>query len=214
MPLNKIIIALSCSLLLSVPALSQTESKASLNAAPLPKEQTFSQPEQETTAPAIPANRISYAMSAGAMFGSGFGATYLEPTVRYHLNPRLRVFGSMAYMAVHAGQYAAPTAEGGTTLLRTGPSNHYIGHVGADYLVNDRLILSGSVWKDFSNIPAQNSMHQNFMSPGRQGMDFRAMYKITEHVSVTGGLRYTDGASPFYGPFHRSGFGSRGGAFW
>ncbi len=162
----------------------------------------------------MPTNRFSYAMSAGAMFGSGFGASYLEPTVRYNLNPRLRVFGSMTYMSVFSGQYAAPTAEGGTTMMRTSPSNHFIGHVGADYLVNDRLMLSGSVWKDFSNIPAHNPAYMNMMTPGRQGLDMRATYKITDHVSITGGMRYTNGASPLFSPFYNPGFGSRGGAFW
>lgn len=162
----------------------------------------------------MPSNRFSYSLSAGASFGSGFGATFLEPTVRYQLNPRLRVFSSLTYMSVMSSQYTVPTAEGGTMLQRTSPTNHYIAHVGADYLVNDRLILSGSVWKDFSNVPAQNAAYMNFMTPGRQGMDFRATYKITDHFSVTGGMRYSNGASPFYGPFHNPGFGGRNGGFW
>lgn len=99
-------------------------------------------------------------------------------------------------------------------MMRTSPSNHYIAHVGADYLVNDRLILSGSMWKDFSNIPAQNPAFMNMMTPGRQGLDFRATYKLTEHVSVTGGMRYTNGLSPLHGTFHNPGFGGRSGAFW
>lgn len=162
----------------------------------------------------MPANRMSYGLSAGASFGSGFGATYLEPTVRYQVSPRLRVFGSMTYMNVMSQQYTASTLEGGTIMRRTSPSSHYIVNAGADYLVNDRLILSGSVWKDFSNVPAQNPAYTNFMTPGRQAMDFRATYKITDHFSVTGGMRYTDGASPFYSPFHSPGFGNRGSAFW
>lgn len=212
---------LTCSFLFTGTAMAQTaegQQKASLEAAPAPTlvEQPAPAPqvEQKPAKPGMPVNRMSYGLSAGASFGSGFGATYLEPTVRYQLNPRLRVFSSLTYMSVLPGQYPVTTAEGGTTMMRTSPSNHFIAHVGADYLVNDRLILSGSVWRDFSNIPAQNPAYMNFMTPGKQGMDFRATYKITENFSVTGGMRYSNGLSPLYGSFPMSGFGSRGGGFW
>jgi hypothetical protein len=210
---------LTCSLLFAGSAMAQTtegQQKASLDAAPAPAIQEAPAPRTETKSSMLemPSNRISYSLAAGASFGSGFGATYLEPTVRYQLTPRLRVFSSMTYMSVMSSQYTVPTAEGGTMLQRTSPSNHYIMHAGADYLVNDRLILSGSVWKDFSNIPAQNAAHMNFMTPGRQGMDFRATYKITDHFSVTGGMRYSNGASPFHGPFHHPVSVGRGGGFW
>ncbi|PVY43065.1 hypothetical protein C8E01_102242 [Pontibacter virosus] len=208
---------LTCSLLFAGNAMAQTSQKASLEAAPAPALQEQPTPATAEEKPSkfeMPAKRLSYSLAAGASFGSGFGATYLEPTVRYHLNPRLRVFSSLTYMSVMPGQYSMPTGDGGTALMRTSPSNHYIAHVGADYLVNDRLILSGSVWKDFSNIPAQNPAYMNFMNPGRQGMDFRATYKITEHFSVTGAMRYSNGASPFYSPFQHPVSVGRSGGFW
>ncbi|WP_244554739.1 hypothetical protein [Pontibacter indicus] len=208
---------LTCSLLFAGNAMAQSGQKASLETAPTPALQERPAPVAEAERPTkfeMPAKRLSYSLSAGASFGSGFGATYLEPTVRYQLNPRLRVFSSLTYLSVMQGHFSVPTTEGGTALMRTSPSNHYIAHVGADYLVNERLILSGSVWKDFSNIPAQNPAYRNFMNPGRQGMDFRATYKITEHFSVTGGMRYSNGASPFYGPFHHPVSVGRGGGFW
>ena len=208
---------LTCSLLFASSAIAQTGQKASLEAAPAPAlQEQPAQPTEEKrpTKFEMPAKRLSYSLAAGASFGSGFGATYLEPTVRYQLNPRLRMFSSLTYMSVMPGQYTLPTNDGGTTLMRTSPSNHYIAHVGADYLVNERLILSGSVWKDFSDIPAQNPAYMNFMNPGRQGMDMRATYKITEHFSVTGAMRYSKGASPFYSPFHHPVSVGRSGGFW
>lgn len=207
---------LTCGLLLSGSAMAQSNQKASLDTAPAPaqQEQPAPQTEKAPTTLEMPSNRMSYALSAGASFGSGFGATYLEPTVRYQLNPRLRVFSSLTYMSVMSTQYTVPNPEGGFMLQRTSPSNHFIAHVGADYLVNDRLVLSGSVWRDFSNIPAQNAAFTNFMTPGRQGMDFRATYKITDHFSVTGGMRFSNGAAPFHGPFGNPGFGGRSGGFW
>ncbi|MCP2043643.1 hypothetical protein [Pontibacter sp. HSC-36F09] len=208
---------LTCSLLFAGSAMAQTGQKASLETAPAPVLQERPAPATEEERPTkfeMPAKRFSYSLSAGASFGSGFGATYLEPTVRYQLNPRLRVFSSLTYLSVMPGQYTVPTSDGGTTLMRSSQNDHYIAHVGAEYLVNDRLILSGSVWRDFSNIPAQNPAYMNFMNPGRQGMDMRATYKITEHFSVTGAMRYSKGASPFYSPFHHPVSVGRSGGFW
>ena len=39
------------------------------------------------------------------------------------------------------------------------------------------------------------------------GADFQATYKITDNLSVSGGLRYTNGASPYASPFYNPGFG-------
>jgi hypothetical protein len=192
------------------------QQKASLDAAPVPaqQEQPAPQTEKKPSMLQMPANRVSYGLSLGTSFGSGFGATYLEPSVRYQLSPRLRAFGSLTYMSVFSQQYAVSTPEGGTMMRRTSPSSHYIAHAGVEYLANERLILSGSVWKDFSNVPPPNPAYTNFMYPGRHGLDFRATYKITDNFSVTGGMRYSNGASPFYSPFHSPAFGGRNSAFW
>jgi hypothetical protein len=205
-------------LLFAGTAMAQTEGpqKASLNAAPNPalQEQAAPQPERKPSMLSMPTNRVSYGLSMGASFGNGFGATYIEPSVRYQLSPRLRAFGSFTYVTGMPQLYSDFTPEGHTIMRRTSPGNQYIVNAGADYLVNDRLILSGSVWKDFSNVPAANPAYNNFRTPGRQGMDFRATYKITDHFSVTGAMRYSNGPSPFYNPFLNTGFGGRSGGFW
>ena len=98
---------------------------------------------------------------------------------------------------------------------RTSGSSHYLVSVGGEYLVSERLLVSGSFWKDLSsNQPGHNYLYNNFMSPGRQGMDISATYKITPNISVTGGIRHTEGASPFntmyghgFGGYQRGPFG-------
>lgn len=92
-------------------------------------------------------------------------------------------------------------------VYRNNGGSHYIMSAGVDYLASNRLILSGNIWRDFSNMP-QNSY--NPYSPGRLGADLRATYKITENFSVTGGIRYSDGASPFGNPYYNPGYSSFG----
>ncbi len=146
---------------------------------------------------------MSYGLSAGTSISNWGGASYLEPSARYQITDRFRGFASFTYMNVMPQQFSSTTPEGGTMMRRTSGSSHYMVNVGGEYLVSERLLVSGSFWKDLSNQAGQNHLYNNFMSPGRQGMDFRATYKITPNISVTGGIRYSEGGSPFhnmYGP--------------
>lgn len=186
------------------------ENKASLDAKPVPAN-TVAPTAESTDADVKPAwsgPRLSYGLSMGASFSNGFGnATYVEPSVRYQVSSRFRVNASMTYINAMPYNTSMLNPEGVTMMYRNNGGSHYIGSVGVDYLASDRLILSGNIWRDFSNLPA-NSMNYGLYSPGRMGADFRATYKITENLSVTGGIRYTDGASPFYSPFYSPGFGN------
>ena len=186
------------------------DTKQSIDAAPVPATTTTPvvQQAEANAKPAWTGPKLSYGLSAGASFSNGFGsATYLEPSVRYQVSNRFRVNTSLSYINVMPYSSSMVGPEGNTVVYRNNGSSHYIASVGVDYLASDRLILSGNIWKDFSNVPA-NSLNYNLYSPGRMGADFRATYKITEHFSVTGGIRYTDGASQFASPFYGPGFGS------
>ena len=195
---------LAVSLLWAAQASAQ-DVKPSLNAAPVPEATiapaTVVQQETAAAKPAWTGPKLSYGLSAGASFSNGFGsATYLEPSVRYQVSNRFRVNTSLSYINVMPHNSSMVGPEGNTVVYRNNGSSHYIASVGVDYLATDRLILSGNIWRDFSNMPA-NGFNNSMFSPGRMGADFRATYKITEHFTVTGGLRYTDGASPFAAPF-------------
>ncbi len=187
--------------------MAQTAGKESLDSVPTPPaEATVPAPEvmKPAAKPSFAGPRLSYGLNAGTSISNMGSASYLEPSVRYQVTNRFRGFASFSYMAVMPQSYKTTTPEGGTIMRRTGASSHYIVSAGGEYLLSDRLILSGRVWKDLSQAPGQNPMYNRyngFMNPGRQGADFRATYKITEHLSVTGGVRYTDGASPFYNPY-------------
>ncbi|WP_299818892.1 hypothetical protein [uncultured Pontibacter sp.] len=188
--------------------------KPSLDAAPVPTTTATPTaatvtPETELKAkPAWAGPKLSYSLSAGASFSSGFGsATYLEPSVRYQVSNRFRVNTSLTYINTMPYSTSMVNPEGNTVVYRNNGGSHYIASVGVDYLASDRLILSGNIWKDFSNVPA-NNLNYNLYSPGRMGADFRATYKITEHFTVSGAIRYTDGASPYNSSFYGPGFGN------
>lgn len=198
---------LACALLLGSQAMAQ---KSTLDAAPVPATVTQQQPAADRAdwevAPRnsmLMKDRVSYGLSMGTTFGPGFGASYVEPTLRYQLSNRFRAFGGLTYMHISPQQFAVATPEGGTIMHNTGSSSHMIVNAGVDYLASERVILSGSIWRDFSNVPVQSRIYNGaFGNGGRMGADFRATYKITDHLSVTGGVRFSDGNSPFQPPFY------------
>lgn len=183
-------IALICLLCFAGNAMAQTDMKPTISTTPV-------------------APRLSYNLNLGASYNSYFGAsTYVQPTARYQVTDRFRGYASFTYVHTMPQHYAVTTTEGGTAMRRTNGQQQYIVSVGGDYLVNDRLILSGNVWKDLSAMPKEPGAYNNYNFMGRQGADFSATYKITNNFSVTGAVRYTDGASPYYSPFYHSGFGN------
>lgn len=159
--------------------------------------------------PAWTGPRLSYSLSTGMSFSNGFGSSqFVTPSVRYQVSNRFRVNAGLTYMHVSPYNVPAMTGEGTTIMYRNSGGSHYIASAGVEYLASERLILSGNIWKDFSNLPPmQQFSYGGLHSPGRMGADFQATYKITDNLSVSGGLRYTNGASPYASPFYNPGFG-------
>lgn len=210
---------LAAGLLYSGQAMAQ-EVKPSLDAAPVPTATSAAPAALTESAPVVDEKpswsgpKLSYGFNMGASFSSGFGsATYVEPSVRYQVSNRFRVNAGLTYMYVTPHNAAVASPEGNTVVYRNNGGSHYIASVGVDYLASDRLMLSGNIWRDFSNVPT-NGFNSGFYNPGRMGADFQATYKITENFTVTGGIRYTEGASPFGNPYYSPfapGFGNRSG---
>ncbi|QNE40132.1 hypothetical protein F1C16_11475 [Hymenobacter sp. NBH84] len=161
----------------------------------------------EVEAPLIglQANRTSYQLNIGTTFAGGLGsAMHISPRVTHQLGKRFFVFGGMTYMrsfinpAYYAGitQPATPADALSTTSFTA--SNRYFIYGGGTYLVSPRLALTGTAWKDMS--PTVNP-YAGFGSMG-QGMSMRADYRLTENLTVSGGVRMASGVgyAPLYGP--------------
>ena len=197
------------SLFLSGSAMAQSGAKQQIDATPSVMLSSDNKASEQTEASVAKMPRLSYDFSVGAMYNTQFGASsYIKPTARYQISNRFRAHASFTFVNTMPYSYAQATPEGGTVMRRSSGQQHYIVGVGGDYLVNDRLILSGNIWRDFSNMPTQPGLYNSFYSPGRMGADFSASYKVTSNITLTGGIRYTDGASPYASPFYNSGFGN------
>ncbi|WP_133273692.1 hypothetical protein [Hymenobacter radiodurans] len=150
-------------------------------------------------APSLLRSRVSYNLDAGATFAGRYGsATYLSPTASYQVNNRLRLFTGLTFLRMLPGAVYSRSSD---NLLATTPmvTNHYLMQAGAEYALSPRVSLTGTAWRDFSNLPPAPGIRG--FSGGNMGSGFnmRADYKITENISVSGGVRYSTGATPGLG---------------
>lgn len=197
---------LAIGLLFTGSAMAQSGFKQQIDATPSVATATEAKAAESPAPSIVEMPRISYNLSVGAMYNSHFGASsYIQPTARYQVSSRFRAHASFMFVNTMPFDYTTSTPEGGTIVRRSNGQQHYIASVGGDYLVNERLILSGNVWRDLSNMPQPNRFN-SFYSPGKMGADFSASYKVTDNFTITGGVRYSEGASPFYNPGFGNGF--------
>lgn len=176
--------------------------QAELNTVPPAQAQSTAESKTATSPPEVKATpstslprKIQYSLSAGSMFAPGFGAaTYFRPGIMLPVSNRLSVFGSLSVINNYNTRFNRHFSESGVPGTNNGTTQNYILNVGGNYMVNEKLNLSGSVWRDFSKqhyLP--NAPINVFGNNGTSGMQFRAHYKLTENLSVSGGLRFSNG---------------------
>ncbi len=165
------------------------------------------------TLPGIFGPRQSFRVNAGFMTAGRYGsASYISPEAGYQLSKRLTVFTGLTYMRLNPGlaTYSAgdgaPRAWGGT--------NRYVIQAGAQYAVSPRLALTGTAWKDLSSSVPKGMVVNPYAGFGGNmgsGVSLRADYMITENLTISGGIRTSNGQSgvyPGYSP------GLTGGGIW
>ncbi|MGV3585841.1 MAG: hypothetical protein ACO1OF_02465 [Adhaeribacter sp.] len=147
-------------------------------------------PASEVTTPKAP-RKISYGLSAGTQFSRLFGtATFLEPSVMFPVTKRFSGFASVNMITTFgSGPYLFGNDNFNANYAPM-RSQRFILNAGGNYLVTDRLNVTGSVWRDLSKNPQPLNL---YMPGGTNGMSLRANYKVTENFSVSGGIRYSNG---------------------
>ncbi|UOQ67374.1 hypothetical protein [Hymenobacter volaticus] len=165
------------------------------------------------TLPGVLGPRQSFRVNAGFMTAGRYGsASYVSPEMGYKLSNRLTVFTGLTYMRLNPGltTYAAgdgaPRAWSGT--------NQYLIQAGAQYAVSPRLALTGTAWKDLSNSVPRGMVVNPYAGFGGNmgsGMSLRADYMINENITISGGIRTSNGQSSMYPGYSP---GLTGGGIW
>ncbi len=152
---------------------------------------------------------IGFNLQAGTVFGSNFKGnssfgTYISPALAYNVSSRFRIktgvtvfnnFGD-PYYAGYDAYFNPVMGRGATTSL----------FVQGDYLLSNKVMISGTVYKDIHSFN-QNINDPRLKMPESQGMILNFNYKPTRNFEFNASFEYGSGnRSMLHSPFYPGSF--------
>jgi hypothetical protein len=205
--LKKIKIAITGLLLSSATwAMAQTAPPA-LDATPPALEAPLSKPEEDAgkTPPAAApfVRKPQFSLAMGSQFSRFGQAAFVQPTLSFPVTPRFQAFASVQFLHTFGPSFYRVGAEGSPAGLGYRGQTSYVVLAGGHYALTEKLNITGSLWRDLSQLGGNAPQPLNLFSPaGTQGMTLRAHYKVNDRFSVSGGVRYGNGRG--YAPYGSS----------
>jgi hypothetical protein len=142
--------------------------------------------------------RMSFSVDVGFGFSaskhSSGAYTYISPYMSYLVTPRFKLdvggILQQGFNGFNNSEFSSFGGNGTNALL----------FVRGNYLVSDRLIISGSVYKTFTSNKTLNSEFTNKKnSLDNYGINIGAEYKISEHMTIGAQVNFSNGNNnPFY----------------
>lgn len=138
--------------------------------------------------------------------GNTWYSTFVAPSFAYNLSSRFRLKAGISFNQLYgdyfypeAGSPFAPGALSSTSLFVQG-----------DYLLNNKIMLSGAVYKEFFPFNPMVS-DPRLKTEGAEGVMFNLNYRPTPGFEINVGIDYSRGYHPFRpNPFHQPGLFSPG----
>jgi hypothetical protein len=151
---------------------------------------------------------IGFSMQVGTSFGSNFHGnssfgTFVSPALAYNVSNRFRlkagvtVFNNFGdpYYAGYDNYYSPVMSNGTTTSV----------FVQGDYLLSNKLMISGALYKDFSTFNTHVT-DPRFKNPESQGMILNLNYRPARNFEINASFGYgTGNRSMLHDPFYRNG---------
>jgi hypothetical protein len=151
---------------------------------------------------------VGFTMQVGTGFAGNFKGnssfnTYVSPALAYNISPRFRIKAGVSisqnfgdpYYTGYDNYYSPVMNSGSTTSL----------FVQGDYLLNNKLMLSGALYKDFATFNP-NVTDPRLETPESQGMILNLNYRPTSFFEINASFGYGNGnRSMLNDPFYRTG---------
>lgn len=148
-------------------------------------------------APAAFSRKPQFSLGLGSQFSRYGHAAYVQPTMVLPISPRFRAFAGLQVLNTFGPAFYPTGAENNLAGARSAHQVSYLAVAGGQYDVNEKLTLTGSIWRDFAGAGSPNRQLMNpYFATGSSGLSFRAHFKINDQLSVSGGMRY--GNNPGY----------------
>jgi hypothetical protein len=127
-------------------------------------------------------------------YGSGF-TTYISPYISYPFSSKFRVNAGITIL--NASYYGIkPYYLMNSESSLNGNFTNAMVYVSGEYLVNERLSVSGTLFKSFNILSSAPSdrYHPNYDA---QGAFMKVGYKVFENFQIEAGFGYSKGIDPF-----------------
>jgi hypothetical protein len=146
---------------------------------------------------------FGFSMSVGAGMSSWSGntsfGTYVSPSFAYNVSERFRLKAGVTMMNNFGSTYYSPY----DTYYNPATVTSSRIFVQGDYLVNNKLMLSGAVYKEVSPFNPRIT-DPNFYAPDGEGFMFNLNYRPSKNVEINATFEYSRGNRAFgYSPFYR-----------
>ncbi len=175
--------------------------------APVPSADAYYHPRDAFAMNLMQPGQFHLDMDMGTSFSSmgGFGnasSYYLAPRFSYQASERFRLTGGVVFSNSRTNaSFAVPGMEG--TSLFSGPMQSMLVYASGQYMVNNRLMISGTAYKNIvpgmENGNGQNLFMQNM---NYQGMSMSLDYRLTKGISLGASFHYDNRPFGFgYSPY-------------
>jgi hypothetical protein len=151
---------------------------------------------------------MGFSMQVGTGFAGDFKgnssiSTYVSPALAYNLTSRFRLKAGVTISNYFGDPYYSIFDGYNSPVMNSGASTRVF--VQGDYLLSNKFMVSGAVYKDFSSFNARVT-DPRLKTPESQGMILNLNYRPTSYFEINASFGYGEGPrSPLNSPFYHSG---------
>lgn len=147
--------------------------------------------------------KIRSDISAGVFIGTGSGnrvftGTYIAPDFSVPVNGRLSLHTGLMITYFSGYQFANPSFENQNSNPSRNTTRSLV-YINSAYKLNDRLTLSGTVYKDFSVLGGYQPSPE-FIEGDYKGMIMGIDYQVGKNAVIRGQVEFSD--SPYHSQFY------------
>jgi len=136
---------------------------------------------------------VGTSFTSGSWYGNGI-QTWVAPEVNYQLNERWN-FRAGVMISRNFPIQNSDEEYGVFVNPNRGSGFNFLIYSGADYKVNDKLILSADVMK---SVAQKREFNYSLPGPGNfESYSFSLNYKLSKSMSIGANIRFNNGNSPF-----------------